>query len=80
MSTRITAASVNLGGALHRRAVALANIRWFRALARRAVRDGGPQAHLRAANAHAAARIILRQAKREAMVSRMARDALALDQ
>ncbi|MGH1588016.1 hypothetical protein ACRBEV_06260 [Methylobacterium phyllosphaerae] len=79
MSTLVTNASVNVGGALHRRAVALANIRWFRALAQRAVRDGGPQAQLRAANARAAARIILRQAKREAVVGRIARDALAAD-
>lgn len=79
MSTLITTALTNVGGALHRRAVALANVQWFRALARRALRDGGPQAQLRAANARAAARIVLRQAKREAVVGRMARDALAAD-
>lgn len=79
MSILVTTASVNVGGALHRRAVALANIRWFRALAQRAVRDGGPQAKLRAADARAAACIILRQAKREAVVGRMAREAVSGD-
>ena len=59
-----------------RRAAALANVRWFRALAWRALRDGGPRAELRASNARAAARIVLRQAKREALVARLARQAL----
>ena len=79
MSTLSTTASVDVKGSIHRRAVALANIRWFRAMAWRAVRDGGPKAELRAANARAAARIVLRQAKREAMVGRVAREALATD-
>jgi hypothetical protein len=43
------------------------------------LREGGPQATLRAANARAAARIILRQAKRDALVNRMAREALQAD-
>ncbi|MHB2209236.1 hypothetical protein [Methylobacterium sp. CM6257] len=64
---------------MSRRAAALANAKWFRALAWRTLRDGGPQAELRAANARAAARIMLRQAKREALVARMAREALQAD-
>ncbi|MDP4025308.1 hypothetical protein Q8W71_22000 [Methylobacterium sp. NEAU 140] len=63
-------------GPAARRALAVANANWFRAMARRALRDGGPQAALRAANARAAARIVLRQAKRDALVSRIATDAL----
>ncbi|WP_457103895.1 hypothetical protein [Methylobacterium sp. P5_C11] len=63
---------LDVGGPLSRRAAALANIRWFRALAWRALRDGGPQAEMRAANARAAARIVLRQAKRDAVVARLA--------
>jgi hypothetical protein len=59
--------------------IAIANVRWFRAMAWRALRDGGPQAELRAANARAAARIVLRQARRDAMVRRMAMRALAGD-
>jgi hypothetical protein len=79
MSTLLAPGPVDVAGGLHRRAVALGNARWFRAAAWRALRDGGPKAKLRAANARAAARIILRQAKREAMVERMSRDALAAD-
>jgi hypothetical protein len=67
---------LDVGGPLSRRAAALANVRWFRALAWRALRDGGPRAELRASNARAAARIVLRQAKREALVARLARQAL----
>jgi hypothetical protein len=59
-------------------AVALANIRWFRAMAWRALRDGSPQGLLRAANARAAARIVLQQAKRDALVNRLVTDALAV--
>lgn len=62
----------------HHRAVAIANIRWFRAMAWRALRDGGPQGVLRAANARAAARIILRQAQRHALVNRLVTEALAI--
>lgn len=47
------------GGVLYRRSVALANVRWFRAMAWRAQRDGAPKADLRAANARAAASIVL---------------------
>lgn len=79
MSTLHEPSSDDVRGAMHRRKVALANIRWFRAMAWRALRDGGPKAELRAANARAAARILLRQAKREAVVGRMAREALAAD-
>src|SRR3954471_10607151 len=57
-----------------RRAVALANANWFRALAWRALRDGNPNGALRAANARAAARIVIQQAKREARSSRMVID------
>ncbi|MCJ2066086.1 hypothetical protein MKK63_25775 [Methylobacterium sp. J-088] len=67
---------LDVGGPISRRAAALANVKWFRALASRALREGGPQAKLRASNARAAARIILRQARREALVSRLAREAL----
>lgn len=70
---------ITRGAFAERRAVAIANARWFRAMAWRALRDGGPQADLRAANARAAARIVLRQAKRDALVSRMANAALAVD-
>lgn len=62
----------------HHRAVAIANIRWFRAMAWRALRDGSPQGVLRAANARAAARVILQQAKRHALVNRLVTDALAI--
>jgi hypothetical protein len=67
---------LDVGGPISRRAAALANVKWFRALAWRALREGGPQSALRAANARAAARIIMRQAKREAIVARMTRAAL----
>jgi hypothetical protein len=70
---------LDVGGPISRRAAALANAKWFRALAWRALRGGGPQAALRAANARAAARIVLRQAKRDAVVARMAREALGSD-
>ena len=70
---------LDVGGPISRRAAALANAKWFRALAWRALREGGPQAALRASNARAAARIVLRQAKRDALVARMAREALGSD-
>jgi hypothetical protein len=66
------------GPATHRHVVAIANIRWFRAMAWRALRDGGPQGALRAANARAAARIVLRHARRDALVDRLMTDALAI--
>lgn len=62
----------------HHHAVALANIQWFRAMAWRALRDGSPQGLLRAANARAAARIVLRQARRNDLVNRLVTDALAV--
>lgn len=62
-----------------RQSIAVANVRWFRAMAWRALRDGGPQAALRAANARAAARIVLRAARRDAMVRRVAMRALSGD-
>ena len=43
------------------------------------LRDGNPNAALRAANARAAARIVIQQAKREARISRMAIAALVSD-
>ena len=67
---------LDVGGPISRRAAALANVKWFRALAWRTLRDGGPQAELRAANARTAARIILKKAKREAVVARIEREAL----
>ncbi|KAB1072472.1 hypothetical protein F6X51_15900 [Methylobacterium planeticum] len=63
-------------GLAGRRAVAAANARWFRALAWRALRDGHPNGALRAANARAAAWIVIRQAQRDALVRHMARAAL----
>lgn len=62
-----------------RRAVAVANAKWFRAMAWRAVREGSPGGQQRAANARAAARIVLRQAKRDALINRMANDVLMSD-
>jgi hypothetical protein len=47
-------------------------------MAWRALRDGGPKGVLRAANARAAARIVLRQARRDALVNRLATDALTI--
>lgn len=66
------------GAITHNRAIAVANIRWFRAMAWRALRDGGPQGVQRAANARAAARIVLRQARRDTLVNRLVTDALAV--
>ena len=66
------------GPAFDRRAIALANARWFRAMASRALRDGAPQGASRAANARAAARIVLRQARRDALVHQLVTDALAI--
>lgn len=65
------------GSVINRRAIALANARWFRAMAWRALRDGVPNGDMRAANARAAARIVLRQARRDALVSRLVTEALA---
>lgn len=79
MQTDLLAGSHQRGSALNRRAIALANVRWFRVMAWRALRDGAPKAELRAANARAAARIVLRQARRDPLVSRLVRDALAVD-
>jgi hypothetical protein len=45
--------------------VAISDANIFRALAWRALRDGAPKAALRAANARAAARIILRHARED---------------
>ncbi|GEP00476.1 hypothetical protein GCM10007887_22560 [Methylobacterium haplocladii] len=46
------------------RARAVADVRCLRALARAAYRDGSPKADLRSANARAAARQVLDQARR----------------
>jgi hypothetical protein len=59
-----------------RRSIAVANVHWFRKLAWRALRDGRPQGELRAAAARTAARIVIRQAKRDTLISRMAHEAL----
>lgn len=67
---------IESGSFVSRRAIAIANANLFRAMARRALRDGEPQAKLRAANARAAARIVLRQARRDAAVHRMTAAAL----
>ena len=60
-----------------RRSIAVANANWFRKLAWRALRDGAPRGEFRAVNARTAARIVIRRAKRDALISRMAREALA---
>ena len=54
-----------------RRAIAIANANMFRAMACRALQDGQPHSELRARNARAAARIVLRQARRDAVIHRM---------
>jgi len=77
MSTLTARETLEPTGLAHRHAIAISNVRWFRAIAWRALRDGGPQAGLRAANARAAARIVLKQAKRDALVSRITTDAMA---
>ncbi|CAM3081567.1 hypothetical protein JHFBIEKO_4042 [Methylobacterium mesophilicum] len=66
------------GAVTDRRAIALANAHWFRAMAWRALRDGSPRGDIRAANARAAARIVIRQAKRDALVNRLVTDALVM--
>ncbi len=78
MHAKIAAGPRQRGPHTHHRAVALANIRWFREMAWRALRDGSPQGLLRAANARAAARIVLRQARRDGSVNRLVTDALAV--
>ena len=78
MQTEALADPHGRGPALDRRTVALANVRWFRAMAWRALRDGGPQGELRAANARAAARIVLRQARRDSVVNQLVTNALAV--
>ena len=54
-----------------RRAIAIGNANLFRAMASRALRDGKPHGEMRARNARTAARIVLRQARRDALVHRM---------
>ena len=78
MHAAFSIAPPDRGSAVDRHAIALANARWFRAMAWRALRDGAPRGELRAANARAAARIVLRQAKRDALVHRLVTDALAV--
>ncbi|MEE7450027.1 hypothetical protein MRF4_20670 [Methylobacterium radiotolerans] len=78
MHVAISVGSRRRGPQSNHRAVALANVRWFRDMAWRALRDGSPQGLLRAANARAAARIVLRQARRDALVNRRVTDALAV--
>ncbi|MGE8130449.1 hypothetical protein ACQKQD_26070 [Methylobacterium sp. NPDC080182] len=68
-----------IDGYAGRRATAVANAKWFHAMAWRALRDGAPKGELRAANARAASRIVIRQAKRDVLISRMAHEALAAD-
>lgn len=78
MQTEILADPHGRGPALNRRSVALANVRWFRAMAWRALRDGQPHGQLRANHARVAARIVLRQARRDALVNRLVTDALGV--
>jgi hypothetical protein len=77
MSVLAPSGAEELTGAARRRGIAISNINWFRAVAWKALRDGGPKAELRAANARTAARIVLKQARRDALVTRMTTDALA---
>jgi hypothetical protein len=79
MSNLVILNLTNLRGAALRRAVAFDNVNWFRAAAWRVLREGGPRAGQRAANARAAAREVLRQIKQEAVDARMAREALTAD-
>lgn len=79
MSILTVSDSPELTGLAKRRAIAIGNANWFRAVAWKALRDGGPKAELRAANARTAARIVLRQARRDALVHRITTDALAND-
>jgi hypothetical protein len=79
MSSLTVSDSPELTGLAKRRAIAIGNAHWFRALAWKALRDGGPTSALRAANARTAARIVLRQARRDALVHRITTDALAYD-
>ena len=76
MLTRTAPERGHRGRYAERRSIAVANVNWFRKLAARALRDRSPQGVLRAAAARAAARIVIRQAKRDALISRMAHDAL----
>lgn len=77
MAPLMTEQPLDVGGPLSRRTTAIANVHWFRKLAWRALRDGAPKGASRAANARAAARILIRQARREALVGHMAREAQA---
>lgn len=79
MQSGIMAPSSQDGALPDRRSISMANVRWFRSMAWRALRDGGPHAETRAANARAAARIVLRQARRDASVRLMATQALAFE-
>jgi hypothetical protein len=51
-----------------RRATAIANANWFRAIARRALRDGKPDSALRAARARVAARLVVARARRDGLL------------
>lgn len=79
MSSSTTERLLDVGGPLSRRSTVIANVRWFRKLAARALRDGAPNAEVRAANARAAARILISQGKREALVDRMIRETQGAD-
>lgn len=77
MSILTAPETVELTGEARRRAIAIANANWFRAVASKALRNGGPKAELRAANARAAARIVIKHARRDALVSRITTAAMA---
>jgi len=77
MSILTVPETVELTGEVRRRAIAVANANWFRAVACKALRDGGPKAELRAANARLAARIVLKHARRDALVNCITNAALA---
>lgn len=71
MSSLVEASPTLANGFAERRAIARANANWFRKLAVRALRDGCPNAVERATNARKAARLVLAQARRDAVVRRM---------
>ena len=77
MSILTAPETVELTGEARRRAIAIANANWFRAVACKALQDSGPKAELRAANARLAARIVIRHARRDALVNRITTAALA---
>jgi hypothetical protein len=77
MTVLISPQNEELSGAALRRAIAISNIKWFRAIAWKALSDRSPNSELRAANARAAAWILLKQARRDALVYCITTDAMS---